>query len=81
MNSFYQASLSFTGQNLGAGKYERINRIMGICIILVSIVGFVMGFGAYLLGDILLRLYSSDPVVISYGIERLLDVYKRQVYR
>lgn len=74
MNSFYQASLSFTGQNLGAGKRERINRILGICVVLVSIVGFIMGFGSYLLGNILLRIYSSDPVVISYGIERLMVI-------
>ncbi len=74
MNSFYQASLSFTGQNLGAGKYERINRILGICLALVSIVGFALGFGAYLLGNVLLRIYSSDPTVISYGMERLLVV-------
>ena len=28
MNAFNQAALTFTGQNVGAGKYSRINRIM-----------------------------------------------------
>ena len=28
MNSLYQAAISFTGQNVGAGKYERVNRIL-----------------------------------------------------
>mgnify|MGYP003223046644 CR=1 FL=1 len=28
MNAFYQATISFTSQNYGAGKYNRINRIL-----------------------------------------------------
>ena len=28
MNSCYQSTLSFTSANIGAGKYERINKIL-----------------------------------------------------
>ena len=28
MNAFHQATVSFTSQNMGAGKHERINRIL-----------------------------------------------------
>lgn len=71
MNAFYQASLSFTSQNLGAGKKERINKILITCELLVFTVGLVMGNAAYFLGDRLLHIYSSDPEVIRYGLMRM----------
>ncbi len=71
MNAFYQAALSFTGQNLGAGKPSRVKRIMVFCLLLVSGAGLFMGVGAYLLGRPLLGIYSSDAQVIEYGLERL----------
>jgi putative MATE family efflux protein len=74
MNAFHQAALSFTSQNIGAGKYERVNKILGSCVFLVSVVGIVLGVGAYLLGTPLLGIYSSDPQVISYGLERMFLV-------
>ena len=47
MNTFYQSCLAFTSQNVGARKFDAIGRILGACIILVSIVGLVTGNLAY----------------------------------
>ena len=55
-------------------KYSRIGRITLICCILVTVVGAVMGNAAYLAGEHLLGIYSSDPEVIAYGIRRLAKV-------
>ncbi len=74
MNSLHQTSLSFTSQNYGAGKIGRINRILLLCLASVSVVGIVLGNGAYLFGRQLLSIYSSDPQVISYGLIRLAYV-------
>lgn len=71
MVAVYQANLSFTSQNYGAGKFSRINRIMFICISVVSVVGFSIGVLAYGAGTSLLSIYSSDPEVIAYGMTRL----------
>ena len=71
MNSFQQTALCFTSQNLGGGKYERINKILRNSLLMVSFVGIVMGGGCYLFGKQLLGIYSSDPRVVSYGIVRL----------
>lgn len=71
MNSLHQTALSFTSQNMGAKKYERIDKILMQCLGIVVVIGLVMGGGAYLFGDVLLGIYSSDPEVISYGILRL----------
>jgi len=71
MNAFHQAAISFSGQNYGAKKYERIGRVLLICEVLVVVVGAVMGNAAYLFAGTLLRLYSPDPAVIAYGVLRM----------
>lgn len=71
MNAVYQTSLSFTSQNLGAGKTKRISRILVECLVVVFLVGAVMGFLAYTFGAELLRIYSTDPEVIENGLHRM----------
>lgn len=71
MNAFYQAAISFCGQNYGALKYKRVAKALFICLGFVIIVGLIMGNGAYLLAGTLLRLYSPDEEVIGYGILRM----------
>ena len=71
MNAFHQTAISFTGQNYGARNYKRIGRILLICQLLVIAVGLLFGNAAYLLGDKLLLLYSSEPEVITYGLLRM----------
>lgn len=71
MDSFSQGALSFTGQNVGAGKLERVSRIMLLCLLLGSGVGLVLGVGGYLAGPQLLSIYSSDPEVIAFGLQRM----------
>ncbi len=71
MNSFYQTAISFTGQNYGAMKFRRIGKILLICQGLVITVGLVMGNLAYLFGNVILKLYSSDPQVIRYALMRM----------
>lgn len=74
MNALYQTALSFTGQNVGGGKYKRIGKIMRICVLDVTAIGILLGGGAYLCGSTLLSIYTSDPQVIQYGLERMMFV-------
>lgn len=76
MNAFYQAALTFTGQNYGAGKIKRVNRILGLNLACVTAVGLILGFAATYFGPQLLSLYieADDPnfaAVVSAGMERL----------
>ena len=71
MNAFYQTNLSFTSQNYGAKNKERIGKVLLCCLGLVTVVGAVVGNGAYLLGNFLLGFYTTDPQVIVYGMNRL----------
>lgn len=76
MNAFYQSCLTFTGQNYGAKKYERIKKTLFVCLLFVTITGLVLGIGAWYFGDFLLGIYSDDPSVIAAGIVRLSYVSK-----
>lgn len=71
MNSVHQTAVSFTGQNLGGKKYDRINKILIECLLFVSAIGLIMGNGAVLFGNTILGFYSPDPQVISYGMQRM----------
>lgn len=71
MNSVHQTAVSFTGQNLGGKRFDRINKILIECLILVALIGVIMGNGVVLLGNQILGLYSSDPQVIAYGLQRM----------
>ena len=71
MNAFHQTALSFTSQNFGAGNYKRIGKVLMECLAMVTGVGLVMGWAAYLFGNQLLGIYSSDARVIEVGLLRL----------
>ena len=74
MNAFYQTALSFTGQNMGAKKYERVGKIMRICVLSVAAVGTILGSAGMIFARPLLSIYTTDPQVIEYGVNRMLLV-------
>ena len=71
MQSVYQAALNFTSQNIGAGQKERVPLILRDCLLLVAVIGAVLGGLAVLFGRQLLSIYTSDPQVLPYGIDRI----------
>ena len=71
MNAMYQATISFVSQNLGAGNYHRIRRIVIRAQLCVLTVGLVLGNGAWLFGNTLLGIYSRSDTVIQAGMVRL----------
>ena len=71
MNAIYQSTLSFTSQNMGAKKYHRVDKILLQGLGIVTVVGFVLGVGAYALGNVLLGIFTDNPEVIMYGLNRM----------
>lgn len=71
MNAFSQAIVAFVSQNIGAGKNERINKVVFTTMLCVFAVGLVLGNAVYLLGEPLLHLYSDSEAVIAAGVRRL----------
>jgi len=71
MNASHQACVSFTSQNFGARKPDRIFKVMLLCIMTAVVTGLLLGFGGYFAGEKLLSLYSGSGDVISVGMRRL----------
>ena len=72
MNAFMQTALNFTGQNAGAGQYQRIKKIASICMASVAVVGITLGAVVYIFSPQLLAIYITDsPQSIVYGVDRL----------
>ena len=74
MNALHQATISFTSQNLGAGQYKRLDRIVVTGEVCVLVVGLVLGSLTVFFGNSLLGIYSSSPEVIQAGMQRLLVI-------
>jgi putative MATE family efflux protein len=78
MNAFHQTALNFTGQNVGAGKYDRVRKIYGICLGSVTVLGLMVGGAAYLLRQSLLGIYIVDSpnaaAAIAAGSQRMLYI-------
>ena len=70
-NSITQACMSFTSQNYGAGKWKRMDRVLFNCIILSVAVMLTLGGGMYFFGPEVLKIYTTNPRVISCGMEVL----------
>ena len=67
MNAISIATITVVSQNVGAGKYERIKRILMISILMVTAIGLVMGGLMMLFHDQLLSIYEpgDDPVAVA----------------
>lgn len=70
-NAYYNAAITFAGQNMGAKKYERIDRIAKICTVLILVTWITLGTLVLTFGEQLLGIYTSDAEVISLGMIRM----------
>jgi Na+-driven multidrug efflux pump len=63
MNCFQHASMTFTGQNYGAKKNDRIKKVFIFSLIQVAFIGILVGQTEILLGEQLANLYinAEDP--------------------
>ena len=74
MNSVYHAALTFIGQNVGAGKYERIKKIAFECACMVLVIGVSLSSLLVIFGDKLLLIYASGEnrdLIVQAGMNRL----------
>lgn len=64
----------FVGQNLGAGKIERIRAGLKAALLIGSVTSLTTTFAAILWAEPLMRIFTTDPNVISVGKEYLVIV-------
>jgi putative MATE family efflux protein len=71
MNAYYNSAITFTGQNMGAKKYHRIDTIAKVCTVLIFVTWILLGGMILLFGKQLLGIYTTDQAVIQLGMLRL----------
>lgn len=74
MNSFHQASQTFISQNIGAGRYDRVSRVLRTCVLCTLTLGVAQSALTVLFSRQLIGVFNSDPAVIAAGVERLWTV-------
>ncbi len=85
MNAVYQACITFVSQNLGAGKLDRIKKVLVNCLLIVTAVGVALGGTAYLFRHTLLGIYASDSEglreqIIQVGAIRMFYVCQMYLF-
>lgn len=71
MNAFHHATLSFTSQNYGASRYDRIKKTLFTGQICVFVTGLVLGQLVCIFGRPLLGIYTKTSEAIDAGMIRL----------
>ncbi len=73
LNSFHQAALNFIGQNVGAGQYKRVKKILWVCLGYVAVFCAVLASLIMIFGRQLLGLYlPNSPEAVEWGMVRLV---------
>lgn len=74
LDSVYQASITFVGQNVGARTYHNIKRILGACVVCIMAIGtlgilILLPFNKFFLG---IYIDPSASEAMAAGLERML---------
>lgn len=69
--SFSLTITTFTGQNLGAGRKDRIMEGVRTALILAVGIVIVIGIPTFIYADQLIAFFSPEPMVIMYGARML----------
>jgi len=71
MNAFHHATLSFMSQNYGAGRFDRMKKIMLCGLGCVCVTGLALGNLEVFFGETLLGIYTDSPAVVAAGMIRM----------
>ena len=71
MNAVYMATGSFVGRSFGAGDKRGVKRAYIICQIYSFAVGTLVGGLLLIFGPQFLSLFTSDPLVVEAGMQKL----------
>ena len=70
ITSFAMALTTFTGQNRGAGRFDRVKKGAVFGTICSLSIAEIIGIVIYILSPILIAAFDSTPKVVAFGVER-----------
>lgn len=72
MNAVHQAALNFSGQNMGAKKFDRVSKTMWVGMGIVTVLGIALGIFTVAFARPLLGIFITDSAeAIELGVVRL----------
>ncbi len=71
MNAFHQGAVAFTSQNKGAGRYDRLGKILSTSLIYVFVTAMIFAVIYNIFSDELIDLYTNSADVVAAGVTRL----------
>lgn len=74
LNSFYHTTLTFTSQNFGARKFDRVKKVFFSSVGSVTVLGLFLGVFAFSFSDTLVGIFNSEPEVLALARNRLMIV-------
>ncbi|MBO5412316.1 MAG: MATE family efflux transporter [Clostridia bacterium] len=77
-SSVEKGVVTFVGQNVGANKRDRINRIVGAGLLACACIQLVYGMGMLLFGEYVCGLYNQDPAVIEEAMKWVMYISATQ---
>lgn len=75
MNGFSQGSLTFCSQNLGAGKVDRIRKVVWISQVSIIVIGALLSGIFLLFGPVFLGIFTKSDEVVHAGMKRLWIIF------
>lgn len=69
--SFGLTTTTFTGQNIGAGRLDRVRQGVRVCLLISCSFSILSMIPVYLLGDHILKVFCKEPDVLYYGVYML----------
>jgi putative MATE family efflux protein len=74
VNSFNQATVTFTSQNYAAGKYDRVKKVFRLAILFTVIGAGTLDFLFIAGRHFTLSLFTTDPKVFKYAVIRFTHI-------
>ena len=71
MGAFGTAITTFSGQNFGAQKYDRVHKSVWVCLCLAMSVTIFLSIAVYFSGPYIYLLFTNEPAVTEKGLEIL----------
>ena len=71
---FSMALSTFVGQNLGAGKHDRVKRGVGFGIFCSCFVAELIGLTSYIFAEKLIGFFATSPEALAYGVSHMRTI-------
>ena len=67
MQAIATIGTNYVGQNLGAGKYDRVQHGIKLCNLIATVITIICSLAVFSSAEFFVAMFNSDPEIIKYG--------------